>query len=112
MEQEQWHVVKAIAGCETDSIEGVKGIGDILAAKFLRGLVKEGSKTYQKIEQGEAIWKRNMELVKLPLEGTKTFPIVEDETTQEKWDTVTGELGMKRLNEKNDSVVKTGFGVF
>src|ERR1700722_6320763 len=53
LEQEQWHVVKAIAGCETDSIEGVKGIGDILAAKFLRGLVKEGSKTYQKIEQGE-----------------------------------------------------------
>lgn len=94
---EQWADVKAIAGCGSDEVPGVKGIGEITAAKFLAGTLKHTTKAFAKIVEGDAIWKRNLPLVKLPYEGCPTPEFLEDETTEGKWRKVAKSLGIKSL---------------
>lgn len=63
----QWTEVKAMAGDGTDNIPGIRGVGELTAAKYLAGLLSEG-KIKQKIESGESaeIIERNLKLVDLP----------------------------------------------
>ena len=77
----QYGMVKAIAGCKSDTVLGIKGIGEKSADKYLNGTLKKSSKAYQKIEsnEGKAIIKRNKPLVILPFTGTSEFEIVKDE---------------------------------
>ena len=67
----KWHLVKAIAGCSTDEVPGVEGVGEMTAVKYLTGNLPSRYKAYQKIEspEGRKIKKRNMWLVTLPLPG-------------------------------------------
>lgn len=76
IEPSRWAEAKAIAGCSTDNVEGVKGVGEKTAAKYLIGALKETSQAYFKIREGswEGIIPRNRRLVTLPMEG---FPGVE-----------------------------------
>lgn len=93
---QQWHAVKAIAGCPSDSVVGVPGVGEITAAKFITGVSK--SKTlYDKIMEHEKLWLFNQTIVRLPYLGTKVFEIYEDEVTDEKWKSVTKKLGIDSL---------------
>ena len=39
---DKWHLVKAIAGCGTDNVFGVQGVGEKTAIKFISGLLKTG----------------------------------------------------------------------
>ncbi len=39
----QWVDVKAIAGCSSDDVPGIRGIGEKTACKFLNGTLKSGS---------------------------------------------------------------------
>lgn len=68
-------MVKAIAGCATDNVEGVKGVGEKTAIEFIDGNLPISFKRYLAIisETGNAIMKRNIPLVKLP--HAKTKPI-------------------------------------
>lgn len=99
LEPPQWVGVKAIAGCSTDGISGIKGVGDITAAKFLREEIKESSKLYQAIisKEGQEIWQRNLKLVTLPYPGTKKFTLIEDNVTQENWKRFAKENNMPYL---------------
>lgn len=74
---EQYSTALAVSGCSTDEVPGVAGVGIKTACKYLLGQLKPTSKKYQDIvsEEGQAIYKRNLPLVKLPLEGTKEFEI-------------------------------------
>jgi len=67
----QWAEVKAIAGCKSDAVPGVVGIGETRAIAYLRKKLKTDSKAYQDIEKSKKLIKRNRLLVKLPYEGTK-----------------------------------------
>lgn len=95
----QWPYVKAIAGCSTDDIPGVPGVGEKTAAKFLRGEIKKGSETDKKItdwlEHGG--WKRNLELVTLPYAGTRRFDLADDAFSADGWRQVCEENGLKSL---------------
>lgn len=73
--------VKAIAGCTSDCVPGIQGVGEKTAAKYLRGELKETSKTYQKIvsEEGRAKTLFNIPLVVLPFDGTPTYSIDNEE---------------------------------
>jgi DNA polymerase-1 len=64
----RWGEVKALAGCSTDNVAGVPGVGDKTAVKYLRGHLSAKSKAYGRIEseEGKAIKKRNEALVVLP----------------------------------------------
>lgn len=66
----KWWRVKALAGCTSDEVPGIKGIGEKTACKYLKNELKEKSITYQKIvDEKEKVEARNKPLVKLPFEG-------------------------------------------
>jgi len=64
----EWVDVKALGGCGSDEVPGIKGVGAIKAVKYLHGEMKPGViKERIESEEGRSIYKRNLELVKLPL---------------------------------------------
>jgi len=75
----KWARVKAIAGCSTDSVEGIKNVGEKTAIKYLNDKLKKESKAYKAIITSKESIKRNIALVKLPLvvdgKEMKTIPI-------------------------------------
>lgn len=97
IEPEQWVDVKAIAGCKSDNVPGIPGVGEITAAKFLAGLLKPTSQAYKKIVAGNATWQLNREIVRLPYSGTPEVSLYQDETTKERWAGVLARLGIRSV---------------
>lgn len=97
-----WGTLKALAGCVTDNVKGVKGIGEKTAIKFLKGTLKETTKAFKAITslRGLDIYERNKKLVILPLTGSKNFMLKEDEISEKGWKEVMEALGMKSLKNK------------
>lgn len=91
-----WAYVKAIAGCSTDEVPGVSGVGEKNAIKFLKDELKEKSKRMQAIrsEEGRALIDRNKWLVTLPLPGTKTMEVQEDKFDFDEFMDVCHEYGL------------------
>lgn len=98
LEPSQWADVKAIAGCSTDDVQGVKGVGEKTAAKFLGGKLKANSAAYKKIVEGNRIWVRNKKLVTLPFPGLSPLRIRSRESvTRNKWREVLLSLGIESM---------------
>lgn len=93
----RWAVMKAIAGCKTDEVPGIKGIGELTALKYLTGIA--GDHIYKKITSDEAceIVNRNRRLVKLPYEGCPIPELKDDRIDPEGWREVCEMLGMKSI---------------
>jgi DNA polymerase-1 len=72
---DSWAEVKAIAGCTSDKIPGIVGVGQATAIKYLRGELPPASKKYKAIQDGQDIIERNRWLVTLPLPGTPRFAV-------------------------------------
>jgi len=68
---EQWVTVKQVAGCRSDTVAGIVGVGEKRAIQYIKGTLKHKTKGYQNIIVGKDIIKRNEILVKLPFPGTK-----------------------------------------
>lgn len=68
---QRWAEVKAIAGCTTDEVPGIRGVGEKTAIKFLKGELTPNVKGYQSItsQEGKQIIARNTPLVSLPFKG-------------------------------------------
>jgi len=75
----RWWEAKAIAGCSTDTVEGIEGVGEPTAIKYLNDELPSHHKTYKRIRDNPDIVDRNTSLVKLPYEGTIVPDIVEDD---------------------------------
>lgn len=90
---EMWPHVKALAGDMVDNVPGLKGVGLKTAAKYYVGALKSGSAAERTIEAGLAIHNRNLQLIRLPLEGTASFDLVPDEVTAERRSFVMKKLG-------------------
>jgi len=75
----RWGEVKSIAGCSSDGVPGIQGVGEQTAVKYLTGCLPSRYKTYQAItsENGQRIVARNKPLVILPHERTKTVDLRE-----------------------------------
>lgn len=71
IEPSQWTEVKKIAGCTSDNVPGIEGVGVSTALKYLNGELKRTTKTYQNIINGKEVIERNHDLVVLPFKGTK-----------------------------------------
>lgn len=95
-----WANVKALAGCATDDVPGIRGVGDLTAVKWFRSQLKPDSVAFRKINgEGIAIHNRNIKLVRLPFEGCEKFELVEDCVTPERWREVADRLGMQSLRD-------------
>ena len=71
----EWIEVKAIAGCSTDGLSGVPGVGEKTACKYLNRVLNPLHKTYRSIKENSELIERNRGLVQLPLVGTLRYPI-------------------------------------
>lgn len=100
----QWATVKAMMGCTSDKVEGIKGVGEKTAIGYLTGTVNKG-KAYLKIKDSQDIIDRNMKLVKLPFEGTPT-PKLSGNNMQTKnvaygsWKSVCQHYGLQSLMDR------------
>lgn len=72
-----WSRVKAIGGCTSDNVKGIPGVGPESAIKYINGVLKDG-KIKDRIEDGEMIEERCMDLVHLPFNGDRPITIAED----------------------------------
>ncbi len=93
----QWVEVKAMAGCPTDCVPGIKGVGEKTAAKYLRGSLGVKTKAYQRIQDNQSLVDWNRELVRLPCPGVRLPQLRDDRTDMQSWMDVMQKLGMKSL---------------
>jgi len=98
-----WAKLKAITGCSTDNVAGVRGVGEKTAIKYITGQlgIKTKAHCYITNDEGKKIIKRNEALVKLPFKGTPEFNIVEDELSIKGWKSVCKQLGFKSFTDVN-----------
>jgi len=98
---EQWIDVKSIAGCTSDTVPGIKGVGEETAIKYLRGELPSHYKSYSSIVDGKDVIERNRALVSLPLEGCPEFRIQEDNLSFAGFEEISRSLGFNSfLNDR------------
>jgi 5'-3' exonuclease len=97
IEPSAWSDCKALAGCKTDDVGGIEGIGEITAAKYLAGNLKPTSEAYSKIVKGHWIWQRNLPIVSIPYPGLKKFKLQEDNVSAKVWQEFAEKLGFKSM---------------
>lgn len=70
---QRWALVKQIAGCSSDTVKGVHGVGESFALKYIKGELNPESKKYQAIKEAykNGVIALNRKLVKLPFKGTE-----------------------------------------
>lgn len=71
IEPQLWSEVKAIAGCKSDEVPGINGVGEVYAIKQILGTLPRNGKKWESINcpEGKAIIARNRPLVTLPFKG-------------------------------------------
>jgi DNA polymerase-1 len=97
-----WIEVKAIAGCKTDGIPGVPGVGEKTACKYINHRLNPHYKTYQDIENNEKLIERNRRLVRLPFEGTPHFLTSPDDLSLGNFIDICEEYGFRSFLEREN----------
>lgn len=100
LEPSQWAKVKAIAGCHTDNVPGVSGVGEVTAAKYLRGELTKKSDAWKNIRNARQQINDNKILVELPFPGLRTIELKEDRVTLDDWGFVLNRLGCFSLKDE------------
>jgi len=78
LEPSQWPYVKAIAGCVSDNIRGLQGVGDKTAAKYVAGDLSDMTAIFDAIAKSDLNdFLQRLDLVKLPYEGCDIFELEE-----------------------------------
>lgn len=77
IDPQQWRMVKAIAGCTSDTVEGIEGAGETKAIKYILKSLPDG-KIKTRIDEGYDIIQRNLDLVALPLTISIAKPLEVD----------------------------------
>ena len=99
IEPKQWRDVKALAGCSSDKVPGISGIGEKYAIQYLKNEMKSDSIRYNKIESTKGRWlrKRNEKLVSLPYPGTEEIKLKENKFSIDSFLEVCKTYGMHHL---------------
>lgn len=98
---DQWIQVKAIGGCGTDDVPGVKGVREKTALKYIRGELSSTCETARRIrKEWSTTVARNLPIVTLPHISTPALLLQEDRMDAAAWRSMTNEYGMKSLEDK------------
>lgn len=92
-----WAKVKAIGGCKSDDVQGVPGVAEKTAIKYLTGQMNPKTATYAKIKAAKKQIKHNMRVVGLPFKGAECPPVAPDKDNGTRWDRTVKGLGMDSL---------------
>lgn len=99
IEPSWWVEVKALAGCPSDNVKGMKGIGYKTAIKFLQNSLSVNRMT--QIHNEYHSWlDKNIQLVYLPHVDSSPIELVKDEITIEKFEKVCEEYGLYSFLKK------------
>ena len=98
---DKWAMVKAIGGCSTDEVPGIKGVGEVKAAQHIRGELRYAAKTARSIREGAATIKRNIPLVTLPHARTRPLEVLEDKFSRKGYKKVVADYGMASLMDRD-----------
>lgn len=71
----EWVMVKAIAGCNSDNVIGLRGVGEKTAIKYLNGELKKEA-TVDSIDNSKKMIRDNLKLVTLPLFMEKEMKVI------------------------------------
>lgn len=96
----QWVDVKAIAGCSSDNVTGLKGVGVKTAIKYLRGELSSRGRSNRVIEAGNSIIELNRKVVRLPFDGIGSFKIKKDEFSFDNFLTICKKYGFNSFLSK------------
>lgn len=91
---DMWASVKALAGCKSDDVIGIRGIGEKTAAKWYSGALKPSTKKYNDIVENIHVHNENIDLVRLPLSCLRLPTLRDDEITEAKKNRIKKRLGM------------------
>jgi len=92
----KWRTVKVLAGCSGDNVEGIPGVGEKTAIKYIKGELPTHYKVYGDIiDNIDAMIERNSPLVVLPHPDFPDIDLRVDEITEEKIRSVFQKLNMK-----------------
>lgn len=94
-----WADVKCLAGCKTDNVPGIPGIGEKSAIDYLTDILPIEHKRHQAITsaEGRAIAARNKTLICLPHAKTKPVALQEPAYRPERFHHWCHKLGMESL---------------
>lgn len=101
IEPEVWSEVKALAGCSSDNVPGVPGVGEITAIKFLTGQLTQG-KVFLKIRESGEIRDRNRLLVTLPLKDIPLPIYKENRLLKSNFLGVFSTYGLKSMSQEKE----------
>ena len=73
-----WVIIKSIAGCPGDNVDGIPGVAIKTAVKYLNEELSEKSKQYQKITNNSSMIQNNYQLVRLPYPGMVNIAVKKD----------------------------------
>lgn len=104
----QWWRVKCIAGCTSDDVPGVPGVGEKKAAAFVAWATEGDSRKpcpgvgADKVNEileftCSKEFVRNKLLVSLPLKGTEEVKLRPDATAPDSWNKIMYDMGMQSL---------------
>lgn len=102
IEPSQWVDVKTLAGCSTDHVEGINGVGEKKAIDYLKNKLVSG-KTFDKIKAYDLDKKELVrKLVQLPFEGTMKCELKNNSFDETKYLNVCNKYGFTSLTtDKN-----------
>lgn len=98
----EWAWVKQIAGCSSDKVPGVNGIGNVFALQYIKKEMKKDTIRYNNITSKESRKKikRNRLLVNLPHPRTKGIELQDEEFNLEGFLAVCALYGLNKLEEQ------------
>lgn len=102
IEPYQWVEVKKIAGCSSDNVPGVQGVGEKTAIKYLRKKLHPKTKTYSVIQASNDIIERNEWLVNLPLPGVEKPSIKTSNFDVSEMQTLCNSMGFSKMKNQLD----------
>lgn len=113
----QWVQVKCLAGCNSDNVIGINGVGEKTAIKYIQGVLSHKTKVFDAIEseEGQRLVTNNQKIVSIPMDGVGSFEITQDQFDLKQFISVCNELGFlsiintRKLTRWNDVFVEGKF---